>query len=80
LDLPTKKDLAKIGMNVNNEDEIIKLTKNKFKATVKEMVRKHAFKELEHSKSNYSKVKDIKHKNLFNMQNYLTFKNFNQKM
>jgi hypothetical protein len=70
------KDLMKIDMTLENEEDIKNVSKNQFKTIVKERVRKYAFEELENTKKNHSKVKLIVHES-YKTQEYITSGNFN---
>ena len=58
-----KKDLEKIGLSINDEEEIRSLSKYTFKSLVKKKIRQLAHIELEEMKIEHTKVSFIVHKN-----------------
>jgi hypothetical protein len=68
-------DLKTIQMSLENEEDIVKLTKEQFKTIVKKRVRQTAFIELQEAKRNHSKVRDIKFQSLA-VEEYITSAKF----
>ena len=67
-----QEDLEKIGLSLQDELHISKLSKHTFKKTVKEKIRELSLTELELVKSTHEKVKFIVHSNIEKPQEYLT--------
>ena len=67
-----KDDLENVGMSLDNEADITKMTKQEFKKFVKQKVRENTFNNLNEIKEGHKKVKDIVHNNLNKPQAYIT--------
>ena len=67
-----KDDLNKIGLSLEDEESIVKLTKYEFKKVVKNKIRELCKNEMECLKLSHEKVKFIQHINLDKPQEYLT--------
>ena len=66
------KDLEKIGLSINDEEDVSQLSKYDFKTFVKMKIRQLSLSELENMKKGHKKVKFIVHKNTNKPQEYLT--------
>ena len=75
--ITVKKNMEDIGITLTDE-EISKLTKNKFKSIVRSKIRQHVFKEQVDIKLTHSKVRDIVHTNLNTPQEYLKSSTFSK--
>lgn len=69
-------DLEKVGLTIEDEENISTLTKSSFKNHIKQQINQLSQQELELVKSDHDKVKMIVHKNLNKPQDYLTSRNF----
>ena len=69
-------DLEKVGLTIEDEENISTLTKSSFKNHIKQQINQLSQQELELVKSDHDKVKMIVHKNLNKPQSYLTSGNF----
>ena len=67
-----KDDLNKIGLSLEDEESIVKLSKYEFKKLVKNKIRELCKNEMECLKLSHEKVKFIQHINLDKPQEYLT--------
>ena len=67
-----KDDLNKIGLSLEDEESIVKLSKYEFKKVVKNKIRELCKNEMECLKLSHEKVKFIQHINLDKPQEYLT--------
>ena len=65
-------DLLKIGMNLDDDENVVKLTKSSFKKIIKKNIRIISHHELESLKTSHDKVRFIVHQNLEKPQQYLT--------
>ena len=57
-------DLEAVGMSLDSEADIVKMTKQEFKKSIKQKVRENTFNKLKEVKEGHTKVKDIVHTNL----------------
>ena len=67
-----KEDLDAMGMSLDNEADIAKITKQEFKKFVKQKVRENTFTKLKEVKEGHTEVKDIVHTNFDKPQAYIT--------
>ena len=74
------KDLNKMGMTLDNEKHVMKMTKNEFKDIVKDKIREYSFREQEKKKVVHTKIKFVKHEGLTKPESYLTNNNVTKKL
>ena len=74
------KDLTKVNLTLENEEEIKSMTHEQFKTKIKIEIRKHAFNEIEAIKSTHKKFRDINHNDMKNPQGYIKDNKFTNKM
>ena len=67
-----KGDLENVGLTLEDEENISRLSKSSFTNDIKKKIQKLSQHELECVKSGHEKVKMIAHHNLDNPQEYLT--------